>query len=1265
MRKTALFYLLTVIFLTVLVAVPTRPISAEKFSNPALLQPGPWQDDNIRFERISNEQGLSMSAVLSIAQDRQGFLWIATQDGLNRYDGYTFKIFKHNPDDPGSLSANWITALLVDSNGILWAGTRGGGLNEFDSNSGRFLHFSSDPSNPRSLSSNVVNALMEDSAGGLWIGTDHGVDRMDLGSGVFLHLDEDPQAPDLLRSAVTRAIYQDHRGWIWIATSSGLVRYKPASGEFTVFGYDPGNPASLSNNNLSTVREDSAGRLWVATRGGGLDRMADDGQTFIHLRSSATQGADVPSTDGLSSDVIMDLYEDANGLLWIATWGGGLDRLDPHTGKLSWFMNEPENANSLGSNRLQTIFADSSGLIWIGTWGGGLSKFDPLSEQFLHYYDRPGDPNSLSANMVWAVLENAGSLWVGTVNGLDRLDSKSGQWSHYHHDPSDPNSLPSDFIYALFADRTGNVYASVESGGLSRFDPQNDRFINYTFNPPNLPMQSSATITAITQDDFGEIYVGSRYGISNFDPHTGEFTLFPDDSVNTTHPAPDFRINAILPGRDHGLWVGTQTGLQHFDPRTGEMKQVPIPAEAGGSDLSVQTIYEDSGGALWLGTAGSGLIYYQPDTGATKVYHEKDGLPNDTIYGILSDDTGCLWMSTNKGLAKFDPKSQDFITYDSRDGLQANEFNSNAYFRGASGEMFFGGINGLTGFVPGNIQSDTFQPPVVLTSLTQSGKVIDAGQTVESLQSVELHWPNNFFEFEAAALDYRQTDQNQYAYKLEGYDRDWVNSGAYRFGRYANLPGGKYTLRIKAANGDGIWNEAGIALRITVVPPFWQTWTFRGSLAFGLLALALVGFRVRVRGIENRNRQLRRLVEERTREIERRHEELQALYHADEELYRNIDLDDVLQALVDTAVHILNADKGALLVWDEKHERLAARATRGFKPETIPLLSFGPNEGVAGTVGVTGEPACVPNIDQADRASRQVTDPEGIQAFLQVPVKVGGKIFGVFSADYLTPRAIGEAELDTLSSLAERAALAIQNAQIFEQSQAQAVVEERSRLARELHDAVTQTLFSASLLAEALPGAYENDPEEGRALLDELRQLSRGALAEMRTLLMELRPSALGEANMDELLHQLGEAAAGREGIPVKVTVDNPCPLPPDVHVTLYRIAQEALNNAVKHSRATEIAIKLDHLPTNGHGCQSDTIRLCIQDNGRGFDPTNIPSNHLGLGIMRERAESIGAQLSLDSQPGNGTTIRVIWEPGPNGVAETPAAGNGKANGRL
>jgi signal transduction histidine kinase len=613
-------------------------------------------------------------------------------------------------------------------------------------------------------------------------------------------------------------------------------------------------------------------------------------------------------------------------------------------------------------------------------------------------------------------------------------------------------------------------------------------------------------------DREGVLWIGTKNnGLDRYDAVKRRFIHnIPVEGDPNTLSSPYIRV--IYEDRNEDLWIGTRNGglnvLERESQRFTHYHSDPADPYSL-SNHYIISIYEDRSGTLWLGSFGGGLNKFNRQDSTFTHYRMQDGLPSDIVYGILEDKNGMLWLSTNNGLSKFDPASDTFVNFDVDDGLQSTEFSNGAYLKSRSGEMFFGGIHGFNLFDPEFIgEGNPFKPSVVLTSITQDGIAPELDKALENLKELTLRWPKNSFEFEFTALSYIHPEKNQYAYKLDEYDPEWIYIGRKRSGRYVNLPGGTYTLRMKASNNDGAWNEDGASLRIVVVPPIWYDWKFLGGVLLALAIGASLIYRMRARGIEVRSRELARQVEERTQEL----------------------------------------------------------------LETNQLLE------------------------------KEITERKRVED------------------------------------------------QLAQQAAKSAVAAERSRLARELHDAVTQTLFSASLIAEALPASWENNAREGRELLDELRQLSKGALAEMRTLLLELRPSALAEANMAELLRQLAEAVSGREGIPVSVIVNGDCQLPHDVHIALYRIAQEALNNVVKHAHASAVEVRLDSTVDSNktNHCHIDNesclcVELCIKDNGFGFDPQKTPTNHLGLAIMRERARAVEAELSIESQPGYGTCIRVGW----------------------
>jgi len=1212
-------------------------------------------NNDIKFERISIEQGLSQSSVLCILQDSKGFMWFGTEDGLNRYDGYSFRVHKHVPEDLNSLSNNIVRSIYEDQSGALWIGTDGG-LNKFDRKNGQFIRYQNDPNDPHSLSDNYVTSIYEDQSGMLWIGTDGGLNKFDRENGQFIRYQNDPNDPHSLSDNYVTSIYEDRAGVIWIGThGGGFSRFDRETEHFSHYQFsyyqnDPHDPNSLSHHTVSSIREDQAGVLWIGTWGGGLNKFDRETEEFVHYQ------ADPNDPHSLSDDDIFSIHENQAGGLWIGT-GGGLDKLDRETDQFIHHQNDPNDPHSLSDNVVWSIYEDQAGVLWIGTYGG-LNKFDQERKKLVHYQATPNDAHGLSDNYVTSIYEDrAGVIWIGTHSGgLNRFDRKNGQFIHYQNNPNDPYSLSYGEIRSIYEDQAGVIWIGTD-GGLNKFDRKNGQSIRYQADPDDPHSLSGNDIFSIHEDQAGGLWIGTGGGLDKLDRETEQFIHYQNDP-NDPHSLGHNYVFSIYEDRAGGLWIATYGGgLDKFDRETKQFSHYrnnPIDPRSL-SNNKVLSVCEDQAGVLWIGTHG-GLNKFDRATETFTHYREKDGLPNDVIHGILEDNQGYLWLSTNKGLSKFDPRTETFRNYDTRDGVQSNEFSGGACHKSSSGEMFFGGINGFNAFYPESVSAkdNPYIPPVVLVSLTQSGEDVDTGQAVESVQEVTFHWPNNFFEFEFAALSYSQPDKNQYAYMLEEFEEDWNYIGTRRFGRYTNLPGGMYTLRMKGSNNDGVWNKEGVSVTITIVPPFWETWWFRGIVALVLVGSVIGGYRLRVKSVELRNRELETLVEERTHalkerthEIERRRQELEALYRADAELHRHLRLDQVLQALVDIAVDILQADKSSLMVWDDQEERLVVQVARGFRPETLAQMSFAPGKGTVGHVAATGEPVIVEDARIDSRVAKRLTiiEPEGIRSFMQVPITVGGEVFGVFSADYIHPRAFGDDERRLFMALAQRAALAIDTAQLYEQTQELAVMQERSRLARDLHDAVTQTLFSASLIAEALPTLWESDQDEGRQLLAEMRRLSRGALAEMRTLLLELRPAALVEASLGDLLRRLAESVTGRTGVPVTVTVEGQCALPSDVHVALYRVAQEALNNVVKHAAASQVTVSLRCTLPRGEDRQGD-VELCISDDGRGFDPTYVSPDHLGLGIMRERAQAVGATLKVASQPDHGTQIVVVWKEG-------------------
>ncbi len=1225
---------LLVLFLAVcFVFLPAVPVAADKRaptpSDPLVASNPQAQTNTIRFERISLEEGLSQGTITAIWQDSQGYMWFGTEDGLNKYDGNQFSIYKHDPEDPLTLSDSYISAIYEDQNGDLWIGTRSG-LDRFDRAAGIFTHFQHDPDDPSSLGGTWVTAIHEDLRGRFWVGTIAGLDLFDRETNSFTHYRHAPDDPSSLADDFVRVVYETSGGELWIGTNSGLDLFNQANETFIHYQHDPKDLRSLSDDQVNAVHEDRKGFLWIGTEGGGLNQLIRSSGTFIRHQH------DAEDAHSLSYNRIRAILEDNTGRLWIGTQNG-LDQLDRDRNRFIHYHHDPGDLYSLSSNTIWSIFEDRTGVLWFGTYGGGLSKYNRSTDQFVLYQQKPNVPNSLSENMVWSISEDRnGLLWIGTLNGgLNKLDRASDTYSVYQHDPSDPTSIVSNDIRAILEDHSGVLWIGTNHG-LDRFDSLTETFTHYPHDPDDPSSISDDQVRALYEDSRGNLWIGTRIGgLNRFDRKSESFIRYQHDP-NDPNSLSDDRVWSLYEDISGNLWVGTLGGINLLDPSSDSFtRYLHDPDDPQSlSNNAIFSFNEDLSGMLWVGTWGTGLDRFDPATQTFTHFTEKDGLPNNVIYGIEVDGEGFLWLSTNRGLSKFDPLTETFRNYDISDGLQDNEFNVGAHVRSDRGEMFFGGISGFNSFFPEQIQDNPIPPPIVITSFAKFNQKVRTD--LSEGEHIELSYKDNFISFEFAALDYTAPEKNQYAYMLEGFDQDWVNAGTRRYSSYTNLNGGDYIFRVKGSNSDGVWNEEGSAVRITVTPPIWETWWFQGMFLLVLVGIVFGGYRLRIRTHEKRSQELEEQVEERTREIERRTQELEALYHADEELDRHVHLEEVLQTLVHIAVDILKADKSSLLLWDERGENLTVRAALGYEQETLNQMTFAPDEGTVGIVAITGETVIVEDTREDARVVKRIIDPEGIRSFMHMPIKVEGKIFGVFNADYVQPRAFGSDEIRLFEALAQRAALAIETAQLYERMQELAVMQERSRLARDLHDAVTQTLFSASMIAEVLPRIWESDVDQGLSRLEELRELTRGALAEMRTLLLELRPAALMEADLGELLRQLAESVIGRARIQVSVKADSDCNLPPEVKIACYRIAQEALNNVAKHAKANQAWVSLS--------CLTEDVILRIKDDGCGFDPAIVAPDQLGMSIMYERAEDINAQLDVSSEIDQGTQIQVLWK---------------------
>ncbi len=922
--------------------------------------------DHIKFERLTVEQGLSQNTIQCLLQDRKGFLWFGTRDGLNRYDGYSFTVYKPDPQNAQSLSDNQIESLYEDRLGILWIGTLYGGLNRFDPATESFRHYKNDPQNPQSISNNHIIAIYEDRAGVLWFGTEAGLNRFDRATETFRRYQHDSANPTSLNHNSVSAIYEDRLGELWIGTvGGGLARLSAedrAAGVFRSYQHDPQNPQSLINNVVNAICEDQAGRLWIGT-GGGLSCLPPEARDKETVMGAAFRNYqhDPKNSHSLSQNYIHSIYADRAGVIWIGTRGGGLNRFDPASETAAglifrYHQNDPQNPLSLSSDEVLSIYEDRSGGMWLGTRAGA-NRFERIPTPFQHYQHDPKNPESLSDKSVWAIYEDhAGDIWIGTLSGgLDRFERAAGTptgvaFTHFRHDAKNPNSLSDNSVWSIYEDHAGTLWIGTREGGLNQFDRATKTFRHFRRDRQNPQRLSHNWVTSIhesRQRRDGVLWIGTwGGGLNRFDRHTEIFKNYRNDPKNPQSLSSN-GVWLIYEDRAGALWLGTEIGLEQFDRAAGTFKHYQHDPNnpQSLSNNSVWSIYESRQGAgrsaeLWIGTS-SGLNRFDRHTETFKHYREKDGLPNDVIYGILGDDRGNLWLSTNKGIAKFNPETGKIRHYEARDGLQSNEFNANAAFQNRRGEMFFGGINGFNVFHPDSVKDNPYIPPVVITALKRYNTDVAEGiaiseKGIAARDEIVLSYKDNILNFEFAALSFRNSFKNQYAVRLEGFNDNWIQLDTQRQATFTNLSPGEYTLQVKGSNNDGVWNEAGAALQLVITPPWWRT-----KWAYALYAALGLGLLYAIRRFELKQREQKTLIREselRALAAEAQAKALQAENARQEmELQKAAELESAYQALEESHAHLQATQQQ--LVTQEKLASLG-QLTAGIAHEIKNPLNF-------------------------------------------------------------------------------------------------------------------------------------------------------------------------------------------------------------------------------------------------------------------------------------------------------------------------------------
>ncbi len=840
------------------------------------------QQLNIKFERISLEQGLSQNTIRSIFQDGRGFMWFGSGDGLNRYDGFDIDVFTQNSGDSTSLSHNFVNKVYVDLAGVLWVGTNGGGLSRFDRDTEKFSHYKTNPDDPACISSSLVTGMFEDKTGTFWVGTKHGLNIFDRENKKFIRCLIVPDDPVKSERVYIHTIFEDKAGTIWLGTNgSGLIRYDRPGRNFTVYKKNPNDQNSISHDVTYVVFEDKTGVLWIGTADG-LNKFDREKNRFIHYKN------DPGNPGSLSHNKVYSIIEDGSGILWIGTDGGGMNMFVREKNKFISYKNQYNDPVSLSGNRIRSLYLDKTGVLWIGTYGNGINKIDYTSTPFTHLKHNPNDNNSLTNNRIWSVFESRdGRVWIGTYNGLNLYDPETGEFTHFRNDPGNSQSPRRNTIFSIIEDKNGEIWFG-NRNGLNRLNRKSNKFFHYKRDVKNPDGPQFPSAFKLLEDSRGTLWIGTDgSGLNRFDRKENKFIQYKFDKDNPSSISHN-KVYSVFEDNSGVLWIGTLGGGLNRLNRENETFTHFINSPDDTTTISnnyVFSICESTKGSgdLLIGTYGGGLNVFNRETGKFTPYSSKDGLSNDVIYGILADKEGDIWMSSNKGLSRFNPFDPDrkrITNYDVSHGLQSYEFNVGVYHKGRSGKMYFGGINGLNSFFPGEVKDNPFEPDIAVTDFrifNESVKPSEKSPLKKSIietEKIELNYRHRVFTFEFATLHFSSPEKNQYAYKMEGLEENWNYIGSRRYATYTNLPQGEYTFRVKGSNKDGVWNEKGVSIKLVMVPPFWLTLWFKIFSVVSILLIASAIHIARVKNIKKREKILEQAVSERTSELREKHAQL-------------------------------------------------------------------------------------------------------------------------------------------------------------------------------------------------------------------------------------------------------------------------------------------------------------------------------------------------------------------------------------------------------
>ncbi|UCH15739.1 MAG: hypothetical protein JSV22_07170 [Bacteroidales bacterium] len=819
----------------------------------------------LQFRHLTADDGLTSSSVNCILQDDKGFIWIGTDDGLNRYDGINFAGFRNDPADTNSLYDNLVLALKEDQEYNLLIGTAQG-LSIYNKREDRFINYLTSKSSPLRGIVCTVRSIAVDYLDNLWLGTHIGLYYFDRQNNKIKEYTHDPDNPESISSSDIEYVFIDSRNNVWIGTHEGLNLFQPGTGIFRRFLNFGDNEDVMADNFFKYIIEDRYGDLWFGTYGYGLYWLPHDkveNGNFINYRHNPNDNR------GISADRIISLFEDENGEIWVGTENHGIDIFDRTKRIFRHFRSLEFDPFPLNDKSIQFMFRDKTNVLWIGTFAGGLhiSKFN--SNAIFHYQHQPYISVSLSNNVVTGFMQDhSGNIWIGTDGGgLNLFDIETGRFKHFN---SNNTNLTSNAVLSIIEDSRKQIWLGTWDGGLNRFNRKTNSFQSYTTYNSDIPGND---IMVVMEDRTGNLWMGTfQSGLIHYETKTNKFNQYTAENSALSNRM----IVDIEEDSEGRLLIATPSGFNIFNP---ESKQFNVYTHEPGNSKSISAnriydIFIENDTSIWIGTH-NGLNRFNPKTEIFTHYNIKHGLPNNVIKSILFDDSRKLWIATNNGLSRFNTKTGKFKNLTKENGLQSNEFSQRSALKLKDGTILFGGIKGFNVIYPDLIRENLRIPDVLITDFHIYNKPVKIGANgfplkkhISETEELTLSYKHSVFTFNFAVMDFTIPGKNQYAYMMEGFEKAWNYTGTQNTATYTNLDPGNYLFRVKGSNNDGIWNEQGVSIKITILPPWWQTLWFRISLITIIILLSVGFYLSRVIRLNNQKIYLEKQVKQRTSEVE-------------------------------------------------------------------------------------------------------------------------------------------------------------------------------------------------------------------------------------------------------------------------------------------------------------------------------------------------------------------------------------------------------------